>query len=346
MPKAILFLVAFTLQIALSVPLTPVAMAEESGPAARGLTAQQQYQKGRESYLYLTPMSLLSAIRHYHKAIEADKNFVPAYAGLSEAYSYLGYLLMNEKEDYEILFTSAYENILIALKLDGSSLETQRALALVYLFLNRKNDTRMAAIRALNIDPNDAESMCLLWEASGAKPDDPLIHKAIKINKKLVFAHLRLGRAYYYKQDRYSKSAEHIRKALEISPQMDYAHAFLGKVFRSQGYMSKAVSSYLKAIDLNPTYSSAYMDLGITFFYMGKMEECIHYQQKAISLNSRFPDTYYYLARAQEKTNQDLKAKRNFEKFLDLSAHRDRYASHIARAKESLHRLNEGYANQ
>lgn len=314
--------------------------AEDSTGVSNALTPGDYYKMGRERFLYLTPGTILEAISLYQNAINQDPRFAPAYAGLAEAYSQLGYINMKEKEEYEELYIIAYRNIKKALKLSPNSLATKRALALTYILLNRTSEAKAAATAALLIDPFDTQSMCVLWQATGSRTDNPLILETLDLDPDFVMAHLVLGEAYFTRRVKYGKSVEHLEKAISLSPEMDYAHNMLGTTLRTQGYLAKAISSYLKALKLNPTYSRAYMNLGITLYYMGKMDDTIKYEQKAISLNPWFPDTYYYLASAQERTGNSTEAKRNFETFVELTESEHRYASYVASAKESLRKLN------
>ena len=59
------------------------------------LKAFQYYMQGRSSAQRRTREDLLAAIRYYEKAIEEDRNYALAYAGLADAYATLGALRLH-----------------------------------------------------------------------------------------------------------------------------------------------------------------------------------------------------------------------------------------------------------
>ncbi len=300
--------------------------------------AADYYQKGRSSYLLFTPKGFQDAIEYYNKAIQADPNFAPAYAGLGEVYSFIGYYRLEIKEDYEDQYIRSYENMLKALKLDANTIGTQRALALSYLHLRRMSEAEAAAKRAVELDPNDAESYFVLWAVNGRDPDNPYIRKALELDPNLVMAYIGLGTAYLSNKGDYVKATEQYEKAVQLadSPQL---HTYLGISLRTQGYLDKAVTEYLKAIKLDPNYASAYLNLGATLLYMGTLQDSIAQEKKAISLNPNDPESYYYLARAFELTKNPKEAIENYQIFINLVSDRERYTGYVEDARKSLEKL-------
>ncbi len=313
---------------------------EESKSQSINSKEMDYYNKGRVSYLLYTPKGFREAIENYNKALELNPNFGLPYAGLGEVYSVIGYMNLEEKEDYEEQFNNSYLNLTKALKLSADSKECQRALALSYLHLRRYKQAESLAKSVIEKDPNDAESHYILWAATGRDVDSSLIKRAIELNPKLAMAHIDLGKSYFYKKRDYPKAASQFQKAVETAPDSPQTHSYLGTALRTQGYLGKALSEYQKAIDLDPNYASAYTDLGITLLYMNKLDESMAKLKKAISLNPNYPDAYYYLARVLENKNNAKDAVSNYQTFIDLAKGRERYSDYIAGARESMVKLN------
>ncbi len=305
------------------------------------LSAKDYYDAGRKEYLKFTPQGFRSAIEDFNKAIQLDPAFAPAYAGLGEVNSFIGFYRLEVKDDYEKFFNQAYQNILKALQYGPNLLETQRALAINYLHLSREKDAEAAANRALQLNPNDAESHYVVWAANGKKPSDQSIGKALILDPNLVMAHVDLATAYFFNTRDYDKAADHYKKAVDLadSPQL---HTYLGTTLRSQGYLAQAIEEYQRAIELDPNFASAHMNLGITLFYLNRFNESIEREQKAISLNPKYPDSYFFLARGYEATNNPQMAIKNYNVFLDLVSEQENYSSYIKTASASLAKLQGG----
>jgi superkiller protein 3 len=334
--------------IATTIFLPNLAKSEENADQNKtdsaSLSARNYYEAGRKEYLKFTPQGFNSAIQNFTKALGVDPNFAPAYAGLGEVNSFIGFYRLEVKDDYEKFFNQAYHNILKALEYGPNLLETQRALAINYLHLSREDDAEAAANRALQMNPNDAESYYVIWAANGKKPSDQSIRKALILDPNLVMAHVDLATAYFFNTRDYNKAADHYKKAVELadSPQL---RDYLGTTFRSQGYFPRAIAEYQKAIDLDPNFAPAYMNLGITLFYMNKFNDSIERERKAISINPRYPDSYFFLARGYEATNKPQMAIKNYNVFLDLVSEQENYYGYIATAKKSLAKLRAGSYN-
>ncbi|HSE83354.1 MAG TPA: tetratricopeptide repeat protein [Thermodesulfobacteriota bacterium] len=314
--------------------------ADVLGESKENSKAEKHYEKGRKAYLLLSPEGFEDAVKHYKEAIEADPDFAPAYAGLGEVYSFIGYFKREDREDYEDAYNRSHENIVRALQLDEDSLESQRALALSYLHLQRKKDAQTAAERALALNPNDAESHYILWAAGERDPKSPIIKKALELDPSLIVAHVDLGSTYFFQKSDYEKAAEHYKHAVEINEDSARTHTYLGNALRFLAYRNKALEHYKKAIKIDPDFVPAYVNYGVGLYYMGELEESIAQEKKALSLNPNYPEAYYFLGRFYEATGNTKEAIANYQKFVDLVSKHDRYASYLTNARGKLAGLN------
>lgn len=299
------------------------------------------YKQGREAFLTFTPGGFEKALSLYNQAISADPNYAPAYAGLAELYSFMGWYRYQVKEDYEKYYNDSYVNMVKALQLGPNLKETQLALAYTYFHLSREKEAKIAAQKILSLDPNNAEAYYILWAASGENPASPEITKALELDPNYVPALVGLGTAYFFKKRAYGRATELYKKAAEIAPSAQL-HNYLGTALRTQGYYNAAINEYQKAIKFNPDYAPAYMNLGITYFYQKKFKESIESQKKAISLNPNYPDAYFFIAQGYDKVNNPQQAVLNYRKFIDLSLEQGQYAGYAATARQRLSALGGG----
>ena len=308
---------------------THTAIAQDQAGAA-GL-----YKQGREEFMKFTPEAFQQAIALYNKAISVDPNYAPAYAGIAEIYSYMGFYRYLVKEDYEKFYNDSYENMEKALKLGAGLEPVQVALALSYYHLSREKEAIATAQAILAKNPNNAEALYVLWAASGSNPSSPEIRKAIELNPNYVPAYIGLGDAYYQKRRSFSQAATQYKKAAELAPSAQL-HNYVGTALTYQGYYQQAVNQFQKAIQLNPNYAPAYMNLGITYYFMKRFADTVSSEQKSIALNPNNPDAYFFLAQGYDKQNNRAEAIRNYKKFLELSLGQNRYKVYMDTAKQRL----------
>jgi tetratricopeptide (TPR) repeat protein len=150
------------------------------------LKAFQYYIQGRSISQRRTREDLLTAIRYYERAIEEDRNYALAYAGLADAYGTLG----------------IYGYI--------AAIEGRRK-------------AEEAARKALAFDENLAEAYAVLGLAhAGFAPSnfslaDRELRRAIELSPSLALAHLYSG-VSLVREGRIDESFEEFLKARELDP--------------------------------------------------------------------------------------------------------------------------------
>lgn len=301
--------------------------------------AAEDYKKGREAYMTFTPEGFKNAVTFYKKAIAADPNYAPAYAGLGELYSFQGFYRYEVKDDYEQYYIDSYENMKKALKINPNLEPVQVALAYTYLHLSDEKRAINAAQGVLAKNPNNADALYILWAAKGRNPNDPGIKKALEINPKLVPALVGLGTAYYEKRRSFGQAETYYRKAEKIAPSPQL-HNYLGNSLIYQGHYTEAISQFQSALKLEPNYAAAYRNMGIAYYYLGNTNEAIAAEQKSISLNPNVPDAYYFLAQSYDRAKNYAQAKSNYNKFLQVSLGQDQYSIYVKTAKQRLAALS------
>jgi tetratricopeptide (TPR) repeat protein len=312
-----------------------------SSPQEKREEATELYTKARNSYLLFNAKGVGEAIDMYEKAIEIDNNYASAYAGLGEAYSFMG--LWNEQNFVEKdsqLFKESLSNSQKALELDQNSSVSHRALAASYRGLGRFEDARKEAQKATELNPNDAEAYYILWTVSGADPDSKYIKKAFELNPNLSIAYNDLGYIYFTKGI-YDKAVDNLNRALEANPELIQAHVNLGLTLAAQKKLKESEEQYRTAIRLNPDYLLGHYNLGIVLANQGNYDEAISEFAKAIEINPEFPEPHIALAFAYESKGDNDEAVKQYNKFIGLaSADKSKYEKIVAEAKNRIKEIN------
>src|SRR6059058_300633 len=170
----------------LSLKLSGVEKQQLTKRPTENLKAFQYYMQGRSYINRRTREDQLAAIGYYDKAIEEDRNYALAYAGLADAYSGLGvfgYIAPIEGR------RKAEENARKALALDENLAEAHVALGLAYV-----------AFAPSNFSLGDRE-----------------LRHAIELSPSLALAHFYLG-VSLVRQGLLDESLEEYLKARELDP--------------------------------------------------------------------------------------------------------------------------------
>ena len=329
-------------RLTLGLLLIPIIIAavqiQSSDTFAQGQAAED-YKNGRKAFLSFTPDGFQNAITYYNKAIQANPNYAPAYAGLGELYSFQGFYRYEVKEDYEKYYIDSYENMKKALKINPNLEPVQLALAYTYLHLSDEKSAINTAQGILSKNPNNAEALYILWAAKGQNPNSPEIRKALEINPNLVPALVGLGTAYYKKRRSFSQAENYYRQAAEIAPSPQF-YNYLGNALIYQGYYSQAVKQFEKALELDPNYAPAHRNMGITYYYMNRLKDSIASQQRAIALNPNSPESYFFIAQSYDKAGSSQQAISYYKEFLDFALGQDQYKTYISTAKGRIAALS------
>lgn len=298
----------------------------------------KNFKDAKKAFWTFNPNRLYEAIEFYQNAVIANPNDANAYAGLSETYSILGFYNKEIHANYENEYNLAYSNILQALKLDKNNDNVQRALAYNYLYLSREKEAKAIAKQLLAKNPDDAESLYILWSSMGQRFDNPNIYKALRINPKLVIGYVELGKSYFYKKRKYTKASIAVQDAININDTA-YLRDFLGTIFRTQRSLKKAVEQYDRALKKDNNFAPAIKNLGIAMYYKGDTNQSISLLKRSIALNPTFPDAYFYLASNYQRQKNNQLARQTYVKFLNEASDRIRYTFLVKKAKQSLNQL-------
>jgi tetratricopeptide (TPR) repeat protein len=86
-------------------------------------------------------------------------------------------------------------------------------------------------------------------------------------------AHWKIGNCLINLNKEPDQAMDHVKKALEICPNLAQAHLDLGRLLAGNGEYSQAIARYHRVVELNPEESSVHFLLANAYRRLGRMEE-------------------------------------------------------------------------
>ena len=236
--------------------------------------AYQLYLKGRYHLSRLTDDGFLKGRDYFQQAIDLDRNYAAAYAGLADAYQMLsGYNAVAPNDGFPKAKAAAME----ALRLDEGLAEAHTALAVVKLLNDwdwpgAEREYRRAI--EINQSYSDAHLMYGYYLAAMERFDEAHVEmrRAQDLDPISLAKIIGIGEILY-QQRRYDEAKEQYRKALEMDPNSGLAHWALGNVYVQKAMYEEAVSEYKKAIPLSGDSPDELASLGYAYALWGKKGE-------------------------------------------------------------------------
>lgn len=193
------------------------------------------------------------AVPLLREALELAPDFAPAYAALAETYSYWGFRLEITGFESEHLYAMAVENANLALSLAPDRAECHRAMA-VALRRGASSDPqrRKAEVTtALDLAPDDPETLWEHWRAFGYDPEDPGLRRALELEPGLCGAHIDLGAVYCERGD-IEAAVRELTKALKINPRNSLAYYDLAMALDRRGHRAVAKDVLRRIVKMHP----------------------------------------------------------------------------------------------
>jgi tetratricopeptide (TPR) repeat protein len=157
------------------------------------------------------------------------------------------------------------------------------------------------AIRALEIDPTNAEAMVVygknLVQYKGASAGLNYLNEQIK--KFAYTIELRLGLAEVYLElERYSEAERIYGQIVDFNPKSRKGWIGLGKSYQAQLRYSDSIRAFIEAGILDVSDAEPLFLLGRLYLDINQIDKAISHFEKAIKANPNFPNLYYQIGRA------------------------------------------------
>jgi DNA-binding winged helix-turn-helix (wHTH) protein/TolB-like protein/Tfp pilus assembly protein PilF len=221
-----------------------------SKPLTQNADAYRAYLKGRFNWNQRTEAGLKAALTEFERAVSLDPRFAPAYSGLADALTTLGFLsYLSPAESFAVAERHARR----AIDIDPSLAEAHASLAYVRFYYHWDWPGAEAAFkRSMELNPGYAVahqwySIFLLAtgrpaegfkEILRAQERDPL---SLAINTDVGFHH-------YYNR-RYESAVKQLGAVLEMKTDFPPAHLWLGRTYQELKKYPEALQEYRQVSD-------------------------------------------------------------------------------------------------
>jgi tetratricopeptide (TPR) repeat protein len=185
---------------------------------------------------------------------------------------------------------------------------------------------KAAALKALELDPNNAEAHTSLafvitiydFDWTNGKRE---FEKAIELNPNYATAHHWYGHYLMFVR-RFDEAAEEMRRAKELDPLSPIINTEVGypRFFARQ--YDRAIDEYRKAIDLDPNFFRAHWLLGQAYEQKEMYKEAIVALERAVELSKGNLVMQAALAHAWARAGQSSRARKVLDELIHASSAR------------------------
>jgi TolB-like protein/Tfp pilus assembly protein PilF len=235
---------------ALGVSLTESEKQAINKTATSNPQAYEAYLKGRYVWLQRNLDSYRQAKEYFEQAIALDTNYAQAYAGLADAYQFLGaFDLHDRKENYDKA-KSAYKR---ALELDPKLAEAHASAGLVAM--NYDSDWPLAGQelrRAIALNPNQAlfydwyaEYLMAVGRTSESIDN---IERAHELDPFSIIINSDVGKLLFFAR-LYDQAEAQLKETLRMDPAFMQAHVWLGTVYLMKHRFDEAIAEFKRESD-------------------------------------------------------------------------------------------------
>jgi serine/threonine-protein kinase len=301
--------VAETVAKEIAVQVSPLEASQLAKRRSVNPEAHVEYLKGRHTAEASSPQAIELSLRHYHRALELDPTYAPAWAGVAHCHSVrAGRGMAPPAEANE----QAREAAMRALELDESLAQAYSVLGMVESY-------------ELNL-------------AAGIRQ----LRRAIELDPALTSAHSNLGRLYYC-AEQHREAQEAMLKALSLDPLSMIIHTCVGDAYYYAREYERSLVYYRKAVELDPRFDGAHTDLARTLESLGRFDEARREYEEGRRLSGGVAGPSFGLAHLEASSGNESAARRILQELIRARSHRVVSAWGIAALHASLGDVDEAF---
>ena len=279
--------------------------------------AYDLYLKGREALRYgQAAEGLKASVRLFQRAVDKDRQFALAYAGLAEASRQVYYQTTDS-----LWLAKALNAAQQAEQLNGNLAEAHAALGSVYTAYGRGQDAVRELQRSLEMAPDSDESYRWLGHAYLAKgrTQEALAayERAVALDPYYWLNFNVLGVACFQTGDN-TRAVNAFRRVIELEPAKVDGYENLASVDLRLGNWDESIRYYEQALKIRPDFG-IYSNLGTAYFYLKRYAEAVGMFEKAAAMNPHDETVEGNLADAYRWSGRREQARATYHKAIAMA---------------------------
>lgn len=167
-----------------------------------------------------------------------------------------------------------------------------------------------------------------------------LIAKAVRLSGDRALFHGNLGEAYR-SAGKLGEAEQHLRRALQLDPNLPDVYSNLGNVLRATDRPDEAIAAFRQALRLKASFPEAHNNLGTVLQMQGDLAGAVSQYEHALRLNPRYAQAHNNLGTARTELGQAVEAIASFRQALAIMPHYDEAVVNLAAALQSQHQFAE-----
>ena len=261
---------------------------EKAALAERGTQrpeAYDYYLRGR-GYLqdYHKAENIYSAIDMFHRALEQDPQYAPAFAGLG-----MGYWRRYQQTFEGKWVDEAQSACERAVALDRALSSGHSCLGIIFTGRGKYEQAVLDFQQAVLLEPTSDDAyrgLAFAYESLGKLPEaERTYRRAVDLRPQYWASYNDLG-VFYSGQGRYSDAAEMFTRVTRLAPDNFRGYNSLGAIYHLEGRYAEAVPMFERSVALRPT-GDGFSNLGTAYFFQRKFIESVRAYEEAVKLDEK-----------------------------------------------------------